>query len=207
VRIRVEVERNGNAWEIRYPNLRAKADPPVTVELVSAGPITLPKTAGFDPGVDSNRELALSVTTLKTPQPGDVARFGDYLFDLLLGAVWADIQAAEMQSPPDALETVEISSADQEFHRLPWEMARSPEGYLAKLEWASFAWYPREVRRAGEDCAPRALCSGLGYQRQTGQGGRGVSGLMKRLEATSLVMETQVLLRATARASKRRYCG
>jgi hypothetical protein len=34
--------------------------------------------------------------------------------------------------PPDRLETIELSSSDPEFHRLPWEMARSAAGFLAR---------------------------------------------------------------------------
>ncbi|MEO8369841.1 MAG: CHAT domain-containing protein [Candidatus Solibacter sp.] len=201
MRIRVEVERNGNTWKIRYPNLGAKGDPPVTVDLVSAGPITLPKTAGFDPGTEKDKELALAVTTLKTPQPGDVARFGGYLFDLLLGAVWAEVQAAAIQAPPDPLETIELSSADQEFHRLPWEMARSPEGFLAKrgvgfVRLVASAGPPRKVK-----IAPRVLfIVGSDITDKRVKAGAEYLGLIKRLEATSLVMETQVLLRATRKS-------
>jgi hypothetical protein len=85
--IRVEAARTAQGtWDIRYPGLLPGA-PAVSVDLVLAGTITLPRTPSFDPAVPANRDLALAVTTLKTPKEGEVDKFGKYLFEVLLGAV------------------------------------------------------------------------------------------------------------------------
>src|SRR5687768_6871989 len=129
MRVRVEAERTPqDTWEIKYPGIRPHG-PAVTLLLAPVGLITLPRTALFDPSVPVNRVLALAVTTLKTPKEGDVVKFGNYLFDVLLGAVWDDIQRLAKNDP---LAVIELASADPEFHRLPWEMARSPNDFLAK---------------------------------------------------------------------------
>src|SRR5215831_17457088 len=119
-RVRVQVERVNNTWEIRYPGFPALQ--PRTLNLIP-NVITLPQTTGdggFDPGKPENLSLAINITQLKTPGNGDVARFGSYLFDVLIGSNW---NAIAVPNPPSAIELV---SSDPEFHRLPWEMAYGP---------------------------------------------------------------------------------
>ena len=198
MRIRVDVARLAkDRWELSYPSLRP-GGPAVPVELVAAGTITLPKTAAFDPNTTADRDLALSVTALKTPKGGDVARFGAYLFDVLLGAVWAEVEALPAQ---DRLETIELSSLDPEFHRLPWEMARNAAGFLAKQGVGFVRLVPSAAAPRKVTIAPRVLfIVGSDLNDTRVKAGAEYLGVMKRLEATSLVMETQVVVRATRKS-------
>lgn len=62
-----------------------------------------------------------------------VERFGDYLFDTLLGtASWSAIERAAEDAAAESLELA-LSWADDasELYRLNWEMMRSPAGFLA----------------------------------------------------------------------------
>src|SRR5688572_2046009 len=116
MRLRVHAEKTPQGgWELKYPGIRPHGTA-VQVPLVSAGSITLPQSAAFDPSNADNRDLALAVTALKSPKQGDIAKFGDYLFEVLLSAVWEDVLRAAENDP---LEVIELASADPEFHRLP----------------------------------------------------------------------------------------
>lgn len=196
----VEVAKIAQEWHISYPRLRPYGEP-ILIDLVSAGTITLPRTADFDPGLFENRDLALSVTTMKTPKEGDVARFGSYLFNVLLKPVWDDVVG---RHDTDPLTAIELSSEDPEFHRLPWEMMRSPKGFLAEqaigfirlVSSAPTIPVPRIVT-----VAPRALfVIGSDLNDKRVKAGAEYLGLLRRLEAVSLKLETQILVRATRKS-------
>src|SRR5262245_49074207 len=123
-RLRIQVERtNPTTWEIRYPGIAALQ--PRAVTLIQ-GAFTLPQATGFDPNNPQDRALAVDITALKSPRNGDVARFGGYLFDVLVGSTWNAITAGGLPS------AIELASSDPEFHRLPWEMAYGAGDFLAK---------------------------------------------------------------------------
>jgi hypothetical protein len=193
--IRVEAARTAQGtWDIRYPGLLPGA-PAVSVDLVLAGTITLPRTPSFDPAVPANRDLALAVTTLKTPKEGEVDKFGKYLFEVLLGAVKDE---AERLAKSNELSAIELSSADPEFHRLPWEMARSADGFLAGDGIGFVRLVPSPMGSRTVTVAPRVLfVVGSDLTDKRVKAGAEYFGLMRRLEATGLNLETRILVRAT----------
>lgn len=197
MRVRVEVAKTQRGWTITYPVL-GSASPTIPMELVSAATITLPRIASFDPSVPDNLNLALSVTTLKTPKDGEVARFGAYLFDVLLGPVWGEVQRLAAADP---LTAIELSSADPEFHRLPWEMARSSDGFLAQKAIGFVRLVPSTRGPRVVTVVPRVLfVIGSDLNDKRVKAGAEYFGLMRRLEATALTLETQVLARATRKS-------
>ncbi len=197
MRVRIDITRSGNAWTVTYPGL-LPARPSFSVNLVQAGTMVLPKTAGFDPTLHDNADLADGVIRLKTPREGDVAKFGTYLFEVLLGPIWADVGNLP---PADALSAVELSSADPDFHRLPWEMARSPKGFLAAASVAFVRVVPSAEAARTLTVAPRVLFAiGSDLQDKRVKPGAEYLGLLRRLEATGLNLETQLLVRATRKS-------
>jgi hypothetical protein len=52
---------------------------------------------------------------------------------------------------------VELSSPDPDFHRLPWEMTRSPEGFLAAVPVAFVRVVPSAGSAGSVTVAPRVL--------------------------------------------------
>jgi len=192
-RLRIQVERTTpTTWEIRYPGMAAVQ--PRTVTLVSGG-ITLPQTTGFDPNNLQDRKLAIDITELKSPRSGDVARFGSYLFDVLVGSAWNTIAAGGLPS------AIELASSDPEFHRLPWEMAYGPADFLAKQDIGmvrvipsangpqKIAISPTVLFVIGADLSDKRIRPGAEYL-----------GMLKRLQASGLVLDTHLLVRATRKS-------
>lgn len=195
MRIRIDVARTGDAWTVTYPGLAGAS---VQVDLVQVATMVLPKTASFDPGLQDHVDLADSIIRLKTPRGGDVAKFGNYLFEVLLEPVWAEIQS---HAPADPLAVVELSSSDPDFHRLPWEMTRSRQGFLAAVPVAFIRVVPSAGSAGTVTLAPRVLfVVGSDLQDKRVKPGAEYLGLLRRLEATGLNLETQLLVRATRKS-------
>jgi len=98
--------------------------------LPPAGTNVDPEVDGLCQGDASALNACRDRILARRPEGGDVASFGRYLFQTLVGDdTWAEIRG-DAAGAVDLAVTVPAGASD--LHRLNWEMMRGPDGFLAQ---------------------------------------------------------------------------
>ncbi len=197
--LRVVVTRVDPAhWRIEYPGLGA-AGAPRTVERAAAGvyPLIKPPSAVNWKG-DDVADIGLRIAS-KQQRVGDVEAFGRHLFAVLLGdPIWNE---AIQRGAGGVVAAIELCSTDLEFTRLPWEMMCGPGGFLAKDGVGLVRMAPAPgAAELKVTVRPRVLfVIGSELHDARIRAGAEYLGLLRRLKASGLPLESHILPRATSK--------
>jgi hypothetical protein len=199
VRFVVGVTSAREGWEVEVRGLLPAQLPRRMDRLEDSG---FPKP--LDPADDRARvdELFTRIASGR-PAAGQVARFGRYLFDALLGKdLW---EAVLKQAAGDLIELA-LDLPDTDLQRLPWEAMHSGNTFLAAEPGRLVAVTrlvngPPALRNPAQ--APRIRARvlfvvGASLKDPNLRPGAEYLGLLRRLEASGLGLSSHLLLEATA---------
>jgi hypothetical protein len=108
---------HAGAWQVHVRGADIEAAYAMPAEEVVVGGESQLVPAGIDDAAG-----LLGRVRMRAPEPGDVRRYGKWLFDALLAPVWADILAAEaVQRQGGAEIALRWPAGETDLHRLVWE--------------------------------------------------------------------------------------
>ena len=219
MRFVVRVERKLAAtWEVVVTG-PAKHEPPIARRVIGCRSACIPFPQPVDsddadePDAGLESELARTTDPAaieqvyfdiagRDPTPGAIDRFGAYLFAVLLGnPAWEAICRRASDEPVEL--ALLWATSEWELTRLPWEMMRSPRGFLAvdPHRQVAITRLVADVEPTARDLAiqPRALfVIGADLEDVAIRPGAEYLGLLRRLRARNVSLNSRVLQRASA---------
>ncbi|HVR99235.1 MAG TPA: hypothetical protein VMW27_21625, partial [Thermoanaerobaculia bacterium] len=211
MRFVVEAKPTNGGWEVTVQGI-AQPDGPRRMQRVGEFPQRLEaqpgqnvaKTDLWDQTDPDQIRNAFGRIASGTPAAREVALFGQYLFQALLGDVlWQAICDAAKAAGDDLIElALSFEEDDTDLHRLSWETLHSGTSFLtaeAQKLVAITRLVPAEKAQAATRVVEARVLFVVGAALNDPELRPGAEylGLMRRLEASGLGLSSQLLLQAT----------